>query len=47
MLLDESRPPIALDLEELMLVDLEAVRSLGRCTRDFLEPRPPAPQDYH
>jgi hypothetical protein len=28
-LLDESRRPIALDLEELILVDLEAVRFLG------------------
>src|SRR5208282_4927049 len=31
ILMDESRTPIALDLEELMLVDLEAVRFLGRC----------------
>jgi hypothetical protein len=30
-LIEESKPPIALDLEELMLVDLEAVRFLGRC----------------
>lgn len=33
-LIDESRPPIVLDLEELMLVDLEAVSFLGRCQRD-------------
>lgn len=32
-LIEESRPPIALDLEELMLVDVEAVRFLGRCER--------------
>jgi len=31
MLIEESRPPIALDLEELMLVDLEAVCFLGHC----------------
>jgi len=31
MLIDESGPTIVLDLEELTLVDLEAVRFLGRC----------------
>jgi hypothetical protein len=34
MLIDESRPPITLDLDELMLVDLEAVCFLGRCQKD-------------
>jgi hypothetical protein len=33
-LIEESGPTIALDLEELMLVDLEAVRFLGRCKND-------------
>jgi hypothetical protein len=36
MLIDESRQTVALDLEELMLVDLEAVRFLGRCQKDGL-----------
>ena len=31
VVIDDSKPNIALDLEELMLVDLEAVRFLGRC----------------
>jgi anti-anti-sigma regulatory factor len=31
VLSDESGPTIALDLEELTVVDLEAVRFLGRC----------------
>jgi len=30
-LIDESGPAVALDLEELALVDLEAVAFLGRC----------------
>ncbi len=34
MLIDESGPTIVLDLEELTLVDLEAVRFLGRCQND-------------
>jgi hypothetical protein len=34
MLIDESSPPITLDLDELMLVDLEAVCFLGRCQKD-------------
>jgi hypothetical protein len=34
MLIEGSGPTIALDLEELMLVDLEAVRFLGRCQND-------------
>ncbi len=33
-LIDDSRPTIVLDLEELMLVDLESVRFLGRCQND-------------
>lgn len=33
-LIDESGPSVALDLEELALVDLEAVRFLGRCKSD-------------
>ena len=34
MLIEESKPTITIDLEELMLVDLEAVRFLGRCQND-------------
>ena len=34
MLIDESRPTIVLDLEELTLVDIETVRFLGRCQND-------------
>ena len=33
-LIEESKPTITIDLEELMLVDLEAVRFLGRCQND-------------
>lgn len=34
LLIDKGKPTIALDLEELMLVDLEAVRFLVRCLND-------------
>lgn len=33
-LIDESSAPITLDLDELMLVDVEAVCFLGRCQND-------------
>jgi hypothetical protein len=31
ILIEESKPTVTIDLEELMLVDLEAIRFLGRC----------------
>jgi hypothetical protein len=34
-LIDESGPTIALDLEELMLVDLDAARFSGRCPKPW------------